>query len=152
VGPQEEVTPEWIRGVARDLAPAFDAEDRHLVVACAELSGKAALPSLRAALVTLVENALFHGCGTVTLETVSLRRRFIIKVSDEGPGLPPVDLASIGRPFMRIREQGREGFRKEGLGLGLSLLTRMAEREGWGLTFASEPGYGLCATLEIQNA
>jgi signal transduction histidine kinase len=144
VGPQEDVTPEWIHSIAEDLAPAFEAGNRRLVVACTEVNGKAALPSLRAALFTLVENALFHGSGAVTL--------LLIKVSDEGPGLSTLDLESIGRPFMRIREQGREGFGKEGLGLGLSLLRKTAEREGWGLTFASEPGIGLCATLEIQTA
>jgi len=151
-GPQEEVTPEWIKGIAEDLAPAFEAGNRRLVLVCAEQNGKAALPSLRSALFTLVENALFHGSGAVTLETMCTRKRFLIKVCDEGPGLSTVDLKSIGRPFMRIREVGREGFRKEGLGLGLSLLSKMVEREGWGLTFASEPGHGLCATVEIQNA
>jgi signal transduction histidine kinase len=122
------------------------------VVKCAATRGLAALPSLREALVTLLENALLHGAGTVTVETVASRRRFIIKVSDEGPGLPSQDLASIGRPFMRIRKHGREGFRREGLGMGLSLLVRMVEREGWGLAFASEPGHGLQVTLEILSA
>jgi signal transduction histidine kinase len=151
-GPQEAVTPEWIRGVAEDLTPAFEAGNRRLNLVCAVQNGKAALPSLKAALLTLVENALFHGSGVVTLETVCTRKRFLIKVSDEGQSLSAQDLEALGRPFMRIRELGQEGFRKEGLGLGLSLLCNMARREGWGLTFASEPGSGLCATLEIQNA
>ena len=151
-GPQAEVSPQWLAGVAEDLAPAFEAANRRFVLACAEHSGIAALPSLRAALFTLVENALAHGAGTVTLETFRARKRFLIKVSDEGPGLDSLDMKALGRPFMRIREQGKEGFRKDGHGLGLSLLTKMVEREGWGLTFASEPGKGLCATLEIQTA
>jgi len=151
-GPQDVVTPEWIRGVAENLAPAFEAGNRPLVLTCAEANGKASLPSLRAAILTLVENALFHGSGAVTLETESTGNRLLIKVGDEGQELSAIELKSLGKPFMRIREKGGEGFRKEGLGLGLSLLCRMAEREGWGLTFASEPGRGLCATLEIQIA
>jgi signal transduction histidine kinase len=150
-GPQELVTPEWIRGLAEDLAPAFEAESRSLLLVCDEQSGKAALSSLRSALLTLIENALYHGSGEVTLETMSARKRFFIKVSDEGAGLSATDLKSLGKPFMRIREPGKEGFRQEGQGLGLSLLCKMAEQEGWGLTFASESGRGLCATLEIQN-
>ena len=149
-GPQVEVTPRWVESIADDLAPAFEAVDRKLVVRCGEHAGRAALPSLRAALFTLVENALFHGEGTVTLETSRVRKRLVIKVSDEGPGLDALAMKSLGRPFMRIREKGQEGFRKEGQGLGLSLLTKVVEREGWGLTFASEPGQGLSVTLEIQ--
>jgi signal transduction histidine kinase len=151
-GPQELVTPEWIQGIVEDLAPVFEEGERSLVLACAEQNGRAALPSLRAAIYTLVENALFHGHGAVTVETQHTRKRFLIKVSDEGPGLSALELKSLGKPFMRIRESGQEGFRKDGMGLGLSLLCRMVEREGWGLTFASEPGRGLSATLEIQNA
>jgi signal transduction histidine kinase len=148
-GPQGTVSPAWIRGVVDDLAPAFVAEDRDLVLVCAEASGKAALPSLQAALFTLVENALYHGMGTVTVETGRKNQRFIIKVSDQGPGLDSMDLRTLGRPFMRIRDKGKEGFRKEGQGLGLSLLIKVVEREGWGLSFASEADHGLCATLEI---
>jgi len=151
-GPQQDVSPQWIQGVAEDLAPAFEAENRRLVLTCSDQAGRAALPSLRAALFTLVENALYHGAGTVTVETSRVRKRFLIKVSDQGPGLDSMDMRTLGRPFMRIREKGKEGFRKEGQGLGLSLLIKVVEREGWGLTFASEPGRGLCATLEIQLA
>ncbi len=151
-GPQQEVSPQWIQGVAEDLAPAFEAENRRLVLTCSDQTGKAALPSLRAALFTLVENALYHGAGTVTVETTRARKRFLIKVSDQGPGLDSMDMRTLGRPFMRLRERGKEGFRKDGQGLGLSLLIKVVEREGWGLTFASEPGRGLCATLEIQLA
>lgn len=151
-GVPAEVSPEWFRSVAEDLAPAFTANDRTLTLRTGDGRGRATLPALRAALQTLLENALDHGRGAVILETSRARKRFVIKVADEGPGLSPAELKSLGRPFMRIREEGKEGFAKEGRGLGLSLLCKMAEREGWGLYFASEPGRGLSATLEIQNA
>lgn len=150
-GRPEIVTPGWIRGVAEDLIPAFEAKNRRLLLICVEQNGKAALPALRGALLTLLENALFHGSGTVTLETLCGRKRFMIRVSNEGQAMSIHALRSLGRPFMRIRELDREGFHKEGQGLGLSLLSRTAEQEGWGLTFASDPGRGLCATLEIQS-
>ena len=148
--PQEEVTPDWIQGVADDLIPAFEAASRKLTLACVEQSGRASLPSLRAALLTLMENALHHGEGAVSLETLRVRKRLLIRVCDHGPGLGPVDLKALGRPFLKIREQGQEGFKRDGHGLGLSLLAKVAEREGWGLSFGSEPGKGLCATVEIQ--
>jgi signal transduction histidine kinase len=150
--PRGEVTPRWIQGVVDDLAPAFQAESRRLVLLDGGGSGRAPLPSLRAALLTLLENGLYHGKGTVTLETERLRRKLAFRVSDEGPGLPAHHLAALGRPYLRLRKKGKEGFQREGQGLGLSLLCKVAEREGWGLTFASEPGKGLAAVLEIPGA
>jgi len=144
-----EVTPDWIQGLGEDFMPAFEAAGRRFVISCVDTTGKAALPSLRAALSTLVENALFHGEGEVVLETSRKAKRLLIRVSDEGPGLDSADLKSLGKPFMRIREKDQEGFRKDGQGLGLSLLIKMVEREGWGLTFESEFGRGLTATIEV---
>ncbi len=150
--PASEVDPGWLRDVAEDLQPAFDAEGRHLDLHLADSSGKAPLPSLRSALFTLLENALFHGKGKVVLESELRRGRLQLRVSDEGPGVEPHQLRAIGRPFLRLREHGNEGFQREGQGLGLSLLCQVAEKEGWGLSFASSPGHGFHATLEIPSS
>ncbi len=148
--PAVEVNPDWLRGVAEDLQPAFEAEDRELRLVLVENSGKAPLPSLRSALFTLLENALFHGRGKVVMESCLGRGgRLQLRVSDEGEGLEPHQLRAIGKPFLRLRQQGKEGFQREGQGLGLSLLCQVAEKEGWGLSFASAPGKGFLATLEI---
>ena len=150
--PVAEVDPDWLRGVAEDLEPAFEVEGRKLELRLDEIKGCAPLPSLRSALFTLLENALFHGKGIVVLESVPVRNRLQLRVSDEGEGLESHQLRAIGKPFLRLRQQGKEGFQREGQGLGLSLLCQVAEREGWGLSFASAPGEGFQATLEIPMA
>ncbi len=147
--PVVEVDPAWLHDVVEDLVPAFEAEGRKLELRLDEMKGRAPLPSLRSALFTLLENALFHGKGTVVLESVPLRNRLQLHVTDEGEGLEPHQLRAIGKPFLRLRQQGKEGFQREGQGLGLSLLCQVAEKEGWGLSFASAPGMGFHATLEI---
>lgn len=149
VSPEGEVSSAWIADVVDDLQPVFEAEGRSVDLRLAPDSGRASLTSLRSALQTLIENALFHGQGTVSVESWRSRKRFLIRVGDEGPGLNAAQLDALGKPFMRIRSAGGEGFKREGQGLGLSLLFQVAEREGWGLTFASSPGRGLSATLEI---
>lgn len=151
-GPRALATPDWIRDVADDLLPGFELEGRVLQMALCDAAGHAPLTSLRAAVLTLLENALGHGKGTVVLETWRTRRRLCIQVSDEGEGLAPHQVKALGKPFQRIREAGKEGFLREGQGLGLSLLVQVAEQEGWGLTFASAPGEGFAATLEIPVA
>ena len=151
-GPRGQVTPAWLAAVADDLRPGFDAEGRALEVNLSEDAGHAPLTSLRAAVITLLENALGHGRGAVAMETWRIRRRLCLQIRDEGDGLAPHQLKALGKPFQRIREAGKEGFLREGQGLGLSLLVQVAEREGWGLTFASAPGEGFAATLEIPLA
>jgi len=150
-GPRGQATRTWLQDVAEDLRPGFEMEGRPLELRLASEAGHAPLPSLRAAVLTLVENALAHGEGRVTLETWRTRRRFCIQVSDEG-SLEPQEVKVLGKPFQRIRASGKEGFLREGQGLGLSLLVQVAQQEGWGLTFASGPGEGFSATLEIPAA
>ena len=108
--------------------------------------------SRSAAVLTLLENALGHGRGRVTLETWRTRRRFCVQVSDQGEGLTPHQLKGLGKPFLRLRAPGREGFQRDGQGLGLSLLIQVAEQEGWGLTFSSAPGEGFSVLLEVPAA
>lgn len=151
-GPLTTVTPGWLSEVAEDLAPAFEAEGRSLGLDLCPDEGLADRPGLRSALLTLLENALFHGKGKVTLESRRQRRRLQILVKDEGPGLEPHQLEALGKPFLRLRADGKEGFRREGQGLGLSLIFQMAVKEGWGLSLGSAPGQGLSATLEIPLA
>ncbi len=148
-GPASEANPDFFREVAADLEPAFEAEERRLDLLLCEDSGRASLQALRSAVATLLENALAHGAGTVTLQTQRLRRALLITVRDEGPGLSSEELEALGRPFQRFRAATSEGFRREGLGLGLSLLIQMAEREGWGLQFTSDD-QGLLVELKIR--
>jgi signal transduction histidine kinase len=149
-GPVSLVDEVWLHSVIEDLRPGFEAEQRPLELRFGPARGKASLPSLRAAILTLVENALYHGGGKVIVETLVYKQQLIIRVRDEGEGLDSVQLDVIGKPFQRIRERGQEGFLREGQGLGLSLLAQVAEREGWGLAFESTLGEGFMAQLEIQ--
>ena len=55
-------------------------------------------------LATLLDNALMHGGGTVTLQTSQNSRSVVIEVKDEGKGVPPELVSRIfersvsGRP------------------------------------------------------
>ena len=149
-GPQREISAAWLSEIAQDLAPAFEAEDRTLHLALTSDSGRASRPSLRTAILTLLENALYHGNGEVTLQTIKNNRRLQIRITNGGDGLEPHQVEALGKPFLRLRNPGREGFEREGQGLGLSLLVQVAQKEGWGLSFASAPAQGFLATLEIR--
>lgn len=150
--PTDAFGPGWFRDLVEDIQPAFKTEGRRLDLLLSDERGRGGAASLRAAVLTLLENALYHGGGTVVLETFRQRSRFIIRISDEGEGIQPHQLEVLGKPFQRLRQEGKEGFRHEGQGLGISLLCQVAQREGWGLTFASAPGEGFTATIELRAA
>ncbi|HJW10066.1 MAG TPA: HAMP domain-containing sensor histidine kinase [Holophagaceae bacterium] len=151
-GPMDLVDAAWIQEVVEDLRPGYEMDKRELELRLGPEQGRASHASLRSALLTLVENALLHGAGRVLVETQRHRDRLLIRVKDEGEGLNASQLAVLGKPFQRIRKAGREGFLHEGQGLGLSLLSQVSEREGWGLAFDSAPGQGFTAELEIRRA
>jgi signal transduction histidine kinase len=102
--------------------PAFRGADRKL-----EVSGEAGLHAYVSAggvsqvIATLLDNALAHGAGTVTIRTSQTPRSVVIEVRDEGKGVPP-DLAH------RIFERSVSG--AGGTGLGLALARSVAASDG----------------------
>src|SRR5690349_3230377 len=103
--------------------PAFRRVRRKLVVIGVRgLQAHVTPGGLAQVLATLLDNALMHGGGTVTLQTSQNSRSVVIEVRDEGKGVPP-ELAS------RIFERSVSG-RPEGTGLGLFLARTMAAADG----------------------
>jgi signal transduction histidine kinase len=103
--------------------PAFRRAGRKMV-----LSGDAGLAAyftpggLAQVIATLLDNALMHGAGTVTIRLSQSARSVVIEVEDEGSGVP-AELVS------RIFDRSVSG-RPEGTGLGLSLARTMAAADG----------------------
>ncbi len=111
---QQQVT-EW--------EPAFRRVRRKLaVIGVRDLQAHVTPGGLAQVLATLLDNALMHGGGTVTLQTSQNARSVVIEVRDEGKGVPP-ELVS------RIFERSVSG-RPEGTGLGLALARTMAAADG----------------------
>ncbi len=71
---------------------------------------------------TLLDNALVHGAGVVTIRTSHTPRSVVVEIRDEGKGVPP-ELAP------RIFERSVSG-RLGGTGLGLSLARSVAAADG----------------------
>jgi len=103
--------------------PAFRRARRKLVVIGVRgLQAHVTPGGLAQVLATLLDNALMHVGGTVTIQTSQSARSVVIEVRDEGKGVPP-DLVS------RIFERSVSG-RPEGTGLGLALARTMAAADG----------------------
>jgi len=82
--------------------------------------------------------------------TLSLRwrdeggARIVIEFEDSGPGIPPEDVAHVGRPFFTTKEKGT--------GLGIAIAQRIVERHGGVLSFDSRPGEGTIARVALPRA
>jgi two-component system sensor histidine kinase TctE len=103
---------------------------------------------LREALANLLHNAIRHGGagGYVTL-TVRAEPGESVRLSvvDNGPGLPPDELARVGERFFR-----GSGGALPGSGLGLAIVRTVAQRHGGQMRVATGPeGRGLAVTLTL---
>jgi signal transduction histidine kinase len=103
--------------------PAFRRAGRKMVlVGESRLHAYVTPGGLAQVIATLLDNALMHGKGTVTIRRAQSERSVVIEVEDEGEGIP-ADLVS------RIFDRGVSD-RPEGTGLGLSLARTMAAADG----------------------
>ena len=84
------------------------------------------------ALGNLVDNALRHGVGEITLRARAASGAVELEVADEGPGFAP-ELA--GRAFERFA-RGDEARTRGGAGLGLAIVRAIAEAHGGGAELA----------------
>jgi signal transduction histidine kinase len=71
---------------------------------------------------TLLDNALVHGAGTVTIRTSRTRRSVVVEVRDEGGGVP----AELAPRIFERTVSGAPG----GTGLGLALARTIAAADG----------------------
>lgn len=67
------------------------------------------------------------------------------RVEDTGPGIPPAEREQLFQPFVRGRRA-----RGEGLGLGLSLVRRICEQQGWQIEALNLDGGGSCFVVRLQ--
>ncbi|MCP2340831.1 sensor histidine kinase [Actinomadura rupiterrae] len=88
----------------------------------------------------LVENAVRHGAGTVTIvvEPDAHKEGAAVSVRDEGEGIPPEAAQRVFRQFWRGPASGRRG----GTGLGLYIVKGLVEAHGGTITVRRAPGGG----------
>ena len=92
----------------------------------------------------LVDNAMRYTPpgSTITIGVRADADGVSLAVSDDGPGVSPLDLPRLGKRFYRSQDNTTEGN-----GLGLAIVTRIAELHGARLVCANPPTGGFVARI-----
>ena len=88
----------------------------------------------------LVENAIRHTPPGIAID-VEVGEQGMVRVLDDGPGVPAADRDAIFRRFWRRDRTGSEG-----RGLGLAIVARVAAAHGGSVTIDDRPGGGAVFT------
>jgi two-component system sensor histidine kinase BaeS len=115
-----------LEGVRDRFADRATRAGRALVVEDGDLTVSADPLRLRQALGNLVDNALRHGAGDVTLRAAAEDGGVALEISDDGPGFAP-DIAD--RAFERFA-RGDVARTRGGTGLGLAIVRAIAQAHG----------------------
>ncbi len=97
----------------------------------------------------LVENAVRHNRagGTVDVSTEARNGGAVVRVENTGAALTPAAVVRLTEPF----ERGQRTGDAPGAGLGLSIVSAVAEAHGGGLTLEPLEGGGLAAEVSLPR-
>lgn len=96
----------------------------------------------------LVTNALRYG-GSARISVLREGDRAVLRVEDNGPGIPEDRLAEMLEPF--TRGEASRNRDTGGAGLGLALARAVAEQHGGTLVLTNRPGGGLRAEFRLPT-
>ena len=106
-------------------------------------------PALTTALLTnLITNAIRHNLpdGTVEITTTASGR---LSITNTGPPIPPTELPLLIQPFQRLASNRTT--HTEGHGLGLAIVTAIAQAHQAPLTITPNPAGGLHITVDFPS-
>ncbi len=133
--------PGEVRKIIAGRVAAGEAEDRFRFETRGELPEMWLDPDkMDQILGNLIENAVRHGAGTVTIvvEPDAHKEGAVVSVRDEGEGIPPEAVQRVFRQFWR----GPGGNRRGGTGLGLYIVKGLVEAHCGVITVRRAPGGG----------
>ena len=108
------------------------------------------IEELRAAFTNLLDNAVKYSDDEVRVVvsvSASDDKRVIVRVADQGIGIPQTQLRRIFKRFYRV--PGRFMARVKGTGLGLFIVMSVVKKHG-GRVYAESPGLGHGSTFTVQ--
>lgn len=128
---------------------SYNNDDRYegldLVVDCDNVWVSGSAEHIERAMRNLVENALSFASSRVDVTVKRSGQNVELRVSDDGPGIPPEDVERVFDRFFTRRDDGG------GTGLGLAMTRAIVEAHSGEITVESAPGKGTHFTITLQR-
>ena len=145
----EAAVPTDLPSLVREAAQPFAAQAGSLALDLPPLPPFALRPLLlKRALANLLDNAVKHGGGEITVRLAQDGNRIVLAVADRGAGIPAAQRDTAKRPFVRL-ESARSD--TTGSGLGLAIVERAARLHGGEFHLEDMAGGGLSARLVLPT-
>jgi PAS domain S-box-containing protein len=100
---------------------------------------------LRQVWLVIISNAIdaMHEKGSLTVEIDAVDNNAIIRISDNGEGISPENIASIFDPFFTTKSE------RGGTGIGLSIARKIVSNHNGRVEASSSPGQGTTFTITL---
>ena len=137
-----------LKSLVQEVAQQFAAQARSLKLELRDVSPIPVRPLLlKRALSNLLDNAIKHGGGEITVHLLREDDNVMITVADRGAGIPSAQHQTVKRPFVRL-ESARSN--STGSGLGLAIVERAARLHDGEFILEDNAQGGLVATLVLH--
>jgi len=118
---------------------SFDCGDDSMTLECRPAA-------LRRCFINIINNAIKYG-GAAQITLTTEEEQAVVRIDDDGPGVPEHEFANIVRPFYRL-ERSRNS-ETGGLGLGLAIALNIIQVHGGTLSFSNRPAGGLRVEIRL---
>jgi signal transduction histidine kinase len=108
---------------------------------------------VRSVLRNLLENAVKYSLPDsrpIEVSTLADGEWVVVRVTDDGPGIPEEDIGRVFEPFFRVDRSRSK--RSGGYGLGLSICRRIMQAHGGDVSAANNSGRGARFTLTFPRS
>src|SRR5262245_146736 len=125
----------------------------HFASAATEMLVDVDAERIRTVFRNLLENAVKYSLPEsrpVEVSTTQERDRIIVRVTDDGPGIPEGDKANLFEPFFRVDRSRSK--KTGGYGLGLSIAKRIVEAHGGQITAENNERRGASFIVTLPKA
>jgi signal transduction histidine kinase len=143
--PEVEVAAEDAQLTSGGIALALSVDDRAQVLADPDQLHRILVNLLRNAREAIDGDAARAGAGTVRVDLRVEEGASLVRVADDGPGLPERAQANLFQPFLGSA-------RRDGTGLGLSISRELAQAHGGDLTLVQTGPAGTVFELRLPGA
>jgi signal transduction histidine kinase len=129
--------------------------DRRETGATVRIEGAAQMPyqgkpqALKRCLGNLVDNAIQYGKSAVVAVDDD-KNRLVIKIRDDGPGIPEPEIEKVFEPFYRLESSRNR--QTGGTGLGLTIARSIVENHGGKLALRNRPEGGLEVSITLPRS